>query len=502
MTFRQTDGPAVSAAKASISTATAYRFERDHRLPSAKEKLRGRRRPDPLADFFDAEVVPMLTAAPELRAVAIFEEMQQRHPDLSAGARRTLERRIRAWRSLHGADQEVIFRQVHEPGRMGLSDFTDMADLGVTIAGVRLDHRLYHFRLAYSGFEHAHVILGGESYVALAEGLQNALWALGGAPREHRSDSLSAAFRNLDRDAREDLTRRYDALCAHYGMQPTRNNRGVAHETCPWALVPRDGAIESSHGHLKRAVEDALLMRGGGDFDDLAGYRRFIDEIVSRKNARQAKRIAAERPVLRQLPGQRTCDHEETLVTVTSSGGFTLRKVFYTVPSRLIGHRLRVRLYDDRLDVFIGATLLMTLTRGRATAAGRRAHVVDYRHVIHALRRKPMALLNLVYRDQLFPRDAYRLTFERLLEKLPETSACRLMVNLLALAHERGCEAELATLLAADLAAAQLPDIAALRARFAPDPAALPEVVVHLTPLIAYEALLDADRGPDMGEAA
>jgi hypothetical protein len=497
MTFRQTDCPAVSATKAAISTATAYRFEQDHRPPSSQKQVRGRRRPDPLADFFDTEVVPMLTAAPGLRAVAIFDEMQRRHPDLSAGARRTLERRIRSWRALHGADQEVIFRQVHEPGRMGLSDFTAMADLGVSIGGERLDHRLYHFRLAYSGFEHAHVILGGESYMALAEGLQNALWALGGAPLEHRSDSLSAAFRNLDHDAREDLTRRYDALCAHYGMQPTRNNRGVAHE---------NGAIESPHGHLKRAIKDALLMRGSGDFDDLSGYRRFVDEIVSRKNAHHAKRIEAERPALQLLPGQRTCDHEETIVTVTSAGGFTLKKVFYTVPSRLIGHRLRVRLYDDRLDVFIGATLLMTLRRGRAPASGKRAHVVDYRHVIHALRSKPMALLNLVYRDQLFPRDAYRLTFDRLLEKLPEKSACRLMVNLLALAHERGCEAELAALLADDLAAAQLPDITALRNRFASDPAALPEVVVYLTPLIAYEALLGADpdrnTDQDAGEAA
>ena len=489
MTFRQTDGPAVSAAKASISTATAYRFEQDHRPPSVKAEPRGRRRPDPLVSFFDAEVVPMLTAAPELRAVAIFEEMQRRHPDLPDGTRRTLERRIRAWRALHGANQEVIFRQVHEPGRMGLSDFTDMADLGVTIAGVRLDHRLYHFRLAYSGFAHAHVILGGESYVALAEGLQNALWALGGAPHEHRSDSLSAAFRNLDHDAREDLTRRYDALCRHYGMEPTRNNRGVAHE---------NGSIEAPHGHLKKAVADALLMRGTSGFDDLAGYRLFIDEIVSRKNAHHAKRIAAERVVLQQLPGQRTCDHEETIVTVTSSGGFTLKKVFYTVPSRLIGHRLRVRLYDDRLELFIGATLLMTLTRGRAAATGKHAHVVDYRHVIHALRRKPMALLNLVYRDQLFPRDAYRLTFDRLLENIPDKAACRLMVDLLALAHDRGCEADLAVLLTADLAAVRLPDITALRTRFAPDPASLPEVVVHLTPLIAYEALL----GTDMGEAA
>jgi transposase InsO family protein len=489
MTFRQTDAPPVAAAKASISAATAYRFEQGRRLPSHKEKPRERRRPDPLADFFDSEVVPMLQAAPELRAVAIFEEMQRRHPDLAAGVRRTLERRIRAWRALHGAEQDVMFRQIHEPGRMGLSDFTDMADLGITIAGERLDHRLYHFRLACSGFAHAHVILGGESYVALAEGLQNALWALGGAPREHRSDSLSAAFRNLDKGARADLTRRYDALCAHYGMEPTRNNRGVAHE---------NGAIESPHGHLKKAIKDALLMRGVADFDDLPAYRRLIDEIVSRKNAQLAKRIAAEAPALQPLPGQRTSDCEETIVVVTSSGGFTLRKVFYTVPSRLIGHRLRVRLYDDRLDLFIGGTSLMTLPRGRAAAANKHGHVVDYHHVIHALRRKPMALLGLVYRDQLFPREAYRKTFDRLLETLAEKPACRLMVDLLALAHDRGCEAELADILADDLAAGRLPDLMVLRGRFAPDPGALPDVVVDLTPLSAYEALLDGG----IGEAA
>jgi transposase InsO family protein len=489
MKFRQTDATPVAAAKASFSAATAYRIEQDHKLPSHKATVRERRRPDPLAEIFDTEIVPMLKASPGLRAVAIFEEMQRRHPDLSAGVRRTLERRVRSWRALYGAEKEVIFRQVHEPGRMGLSDFTDMADLGVTIVGALLDHRLYHFRLACSGFEHAHVILGGESYVALSEGLQNALWALGGAPREHRSDSLSAAFRNLDKDARADLTRRYDALCAHYGMEPTRNNRGVAHE---------NGSIESPHGHLKKAIKDALLMRGVNDFNNLADYRRFIDEIVSRKNARQAKRIAAERPALQLLPGRRTCDHEETVVTVTSSGGFTLRKVFYTVPSRLIGHRLRVRLRDDRLDLFIGGTHLMTLPRGRADAKGKHGHVVDYRHVIHALRRKPMALLGLVYRDQLFPRDAYRQTFDRLLEQIQERPACRLMVDLLALAHERGCEAELATVLADDLQARRLPDMAALRQRFAPDPATLPQVVVHLTPLIAYEALL----GSSLGEAA
>ena len=481
MRYRQSNGVPLAAAKAGFSAATGYRREQDPRLPSQKTPPRGRRRPDPLSAIFETEIMPLLKAAPGLRAVAVFEEMVRRHPDLAPGVRRTMERRIRAWRAVNGPEQEVIFRQVHEPGRMGLSDFTDMADLGVTIVGQLLDYRLYHFRLPWSGFEHAHVILGGESYVALAAGLQNALWALGGSPGEHRSDSLSAAFRNLNADARADLTRRYDALCAHYGMTPSRNNRGVAHE---------NGAIESAHGHLKQAIRDALLMRATSDFDDLAGYRRFIDEIASRKNRRNAARIDAERASLRPLPDRRTEDYEETIVTVTSSGGFTLRKVFYTVPSRLIGHRLQVRLHDDRLELFIGGTPLMTLRRGRAQPNGKHGHVVDYRHVIHSLRRKPMALLNLVYRAQLFPRDAYRRTFERLLEQMPERAACRVMVELLALAHERACEAELAEILAADLDARCLPDMAALRARFSPDPAALPAVVVRLTPLAAYDALL------------
>ena len=491
MKFRQTNPTAAAAAKASISIATAYRIDKDPRLPSQRKAPRERRRPDPLGDIFKAEVVPMLQASPGLRSVAIFEEMIRRHPELGGGIRRTLERRIRSWRAIHGAEREIIFRQVHEPGRMGLSDFTDMGDAGIAIAGAALDHRLYHFRLAYSGFEHAHVVLGGESFVALAEGLQNALWSLGGVPREHRTDSLSAAFRNLDTQACTDLTRRYDEFCHHYGMTPSRNNTGIAHE---------NGAIEGPHGHLKRAIQDALLMRGSADFADLAAYRGFIDEIVSRRNVRNAKRIDLERAELQPLPGQRTSDYEEVSVRVTSSGGFTLRKVFYTVPSRLIGHRLRVRLFDDRLDLFIGGTPLMTLTRGRPHASGKHDQVVDYRHVIHSLRRKPMALLSLVYRDQLFPRDAYRRTFDALLLRLPERQACRVMTDLLALAHERGCESELADKLSTALETGQLPDMAALRAHFAPDPAALPNVEIHLAPLNVYEALIGA--GLTMGDAA
>jgi len=361
MKYRQSNSIEVAAAKASISRATAYRIKKNPSLPSQKQTARGRRRPDPLEHIFDAEIVPLLKAAPGIRAVAIYGEMLPRHPELGTGIRRTLERRIRSWRAIHGEEQEIIFRQLQEPGRLGLSDFTDMGSLCVSIAGRPLDHLLYHFRLAWSGFEHSHVILGGESFVALAEGLQNALWSLGGAPLHHRSDSLSAAFRNLSADAKEDLTRRYEEICAHYRMTPTRNNKGIAHE---------NGAIESTHGHLKNAIRDALLLRGSRDFDDLGAYRAFIDEIVSRHNAHHGKRIDAERPYLQELPDRRTSDFEEVIVTVSRTGGFTLRRVFYTVPSRLIGHRLRVRLFDDRLEVFVGGTKLMMLPEAEDMPTG------------------------------------------------------------------------------------------------------------------------------------
>ena len=481
MSYRQTLTVEAGAAKAGFSTATGYRAEADPRLPTQKAASRGRRRPDPLEPYWEAEVVPILKAAPGIRAVGVLDELRRRHLELNPNVRRTLERRIHAWRAVHGPERDIIFRQEHMPGRLGLSDFTDTSGLGISIAGAALGHRLYHFRLAFSGFEHAHVVLGGESFVALAEGLQNALWALGGVPKEHRSDSLSAAFRNLDANARQDLTQRYQDLMRHYAMEPSRNNRGVAHE---------NGSIESAHGHLKRALEDGLLLRASRDFGDLDAYRAFVDAIVGRRNANNRKRIALERPALGALPRRRTADFEEKLIAVTSSGGFILRRVFYTAPSRLIGHRLRVHLYDDRLECFLGATAMMTLRRGRPVSESKGGHVVDYHHVIHALRKKPMALNNLVYRDQLFPRPAYARAFEALHQSVGDKRACKLTVELLALAHDRGCEAELAGLIDEELDAGRLPDLAILREQFGPNPASVPVIKVELVALSSYDELV------------
>lgn len=487
MTYRKQEAQQTAAARAGISERTARRVDQG-------ESTRSRRprdwltRTDPLEAVWEVELEPLLKRSPGLKAVTLLEELERLDPDVDwRRHRRTLERRVRIWRAKHGPAQDVIFRQGHPPGRLGLSDFTDASGLDVGIAGAPFAHRLYHFTLAFSQWQHAEVIVGGESYVALAEGLQNALWALGGVPEIHRTDSLSAAYRNLEVGVAEDLTQRYESLCAHYGMKPSRNNRGEAHE---------NGSVESPNGHLKTALDQALLLRGSREFEDLAAYRRFVAEVVGRRNARRREAVKAESAALRQLPSMRTDDFEEAIVQVTSSSGFTLRRVFYTVPSQFRGHRLKVRVYDDRLACYLGTTLVLTLSRGRPVGRSRRGHVIDYRHVLHSLKRKPQALANLSYRDALLPGDVWRRTWDALLAELDVGMACRTMVGLLSLAHESACERVLTAVLDEALEARRLPDLARLTERFGTvREQAPPTVEVVLPSAASYDTLLSTQEG-------
>lgn len=488
MKLRSTRSQATAAAMTGISVAAGRRIERDPRPPSSRKERRDyRTRPDPLDGIWDEEIVPMLAQAPGLRPVTILRELARRHPDrIDDGVRRTLERRIRTWRALHGPERVVMFPQAHAPGRMGLSDFTNMNGLSVVVAGQPLDHRLYHFALVYSGFEHGEVVLGGESYTALASGLAAALAILGGAPAEHRSDSLSAAFRNLCVGDAEDVTRRFAALAEHYGMLPTRNNRGLAHE---------NGSIESRHGHLKDRIDQALMLRGSRGFDTLDQYRSFVAGVVADHNRRHTDAIEIERTHLRALPPAPPATWDEASVRVTSSSGFSFRHAFYTVPSRLIGHRLHLRVHDDRIEAFLGGAPVVTLPRGRAPskkAARTTTHVVDYRHVIASLRAKPGALAGLAYRDALWPRPAYRRAWEALVAVQSEREAARTMVGLLALAHDLGVEADLAVVLDAILDNGRLPDLGRLRTQFTPKAASAPAVRIEMPHASAYDPLLSS----------
>jgi hypothetical protein len=471
-----------AAAKAGVSVRTARRMERAPVLPSQRPIRSWRTRSDPLAAIWDAEIVPLLREAPGLTAVTIFEELDRRHPgELMPGVLRTLQRRMRTWRALEGEEREVYFAQAHEPGRLALSDFTDAKELAITLDGEPFAHRLYQFALAYSGWRHVDVILGGESWVALSMGLQNALWSLGGVPAEHRTDSLSAAFNNLAE--REELTRRYDELCERYGMRATRNNRGASHE---------NGSIESRQGTIKRAIEQALLLRGSRDFAQLAEYRRFVAEVAMRFNARTHKALTIERACLRPLPLRRASDYEELDARVTKFALIAVKSATYSVPSRLVGHRFKVRIYEDRIEGYLGEHRILQAPRLRRTSAVQHPRHIDFRHLLPALKRKPGALVRWRLRDALFPRSEYTQTWQRLIERLPENKAARLMVGLLEMAAADGCEVLLAHELAALLARDELPDLQQLQARFCPRVAQMPLVSVRLPSLASYDALVEA----------
>ncbi len=375
MSYRKHHPQELAAAKAGMSPRSARRVEEDVTLPSQEPRRYWRSRPDAFAGVWDNEVVPLLKRAPKLMAITLLRKLQDDHPErFPEGMLRTLQRHIRRWRALEGPPKEVFFPQEHAPGHRGLSDFTAMGELRVTIANAPFAHILYHFVLAFSRWEHVEVIEGGESFEALSKGLQNALWQAGGAPQEHRSDSLSAAFKNLTEE--EDFTARYTALLDHYGMAGTRNNRGVSHE---------NGSVESAHRYLKEAIEQALLLRGHHDFEDRAAYEAFVRETVMRRNRRNAAAFRIEREQLQELPVRRTTDFVEEEARVTRCGTFTVRAILYSAPSRLIGHRLKVRLYSDRLDCYLSGALVLTLARGTRSPLNGRGRVIDYRHFIDAL---------------------------------------------------------------------------------------------------------------------
>jgi hypothetical protein len=223
---------ATSAAKAGISVRSGGEIDAGQWVNPKIKPRHWRTRSDPLQGVWEEVLLPMLEQTPNLQAITLLEYLQSHYPGVYPDQiLRTLQRRLKQWRALQGAEKEVMFRQTHVAGRQGLSDFTKLKKVVITIGGEPFRHLLYHFRLAFSHWSYLRVIEGGESFTALAEGLQEALARLGGAPYEHRTDSLSAAFKNLNPAAEEDITNRYNALCRQYQMTATRNNRGAGHES-------------------------------------------------------------------------------------------------------------------------------------------------------------------------------------------------------------------------------------------------------------------------------
>jgi hypothetical protein len=485
----------IAADVVGISVRSAQRIDRGELQPEGQQQ-RGRHwrtRADPLADVWESVLVPMLEKAPQLEPQTLLLHLERTFPGQEWYRRkRTLQRRVEQWKALHGPGREVMFLQEHRPGVLGISDFTLLKGEPITVAGVVLEHRLFHFRLPYSGWCHVEVIHGGESFVALSEALQNALAACGGVPAVHRTDSLSACFRNRDGSYAGDYTSRYRELCAHLGVIATRNNRGVAHE---------NGAIEGPHRHWKRRLEQQLIQRGSRDFETEADYRQLVAQVTATLNDRYevSGKLAIERLHLQPLPVERFADYEPVVARVRSTSTIEVRSVTYSVPSRLIGQQLTVHLRHDRLDLFLRSQFMETLPRLHAQKGQKALRRIDFRHVIESLRRKPRALLRAQLQDDLLPGESWRQLWRKLLAALPPDEAAKVMVDALHVAARASDLAGVERYLRRQLRRGEL-SLAALRDHYGLRPprglAAMPQLDIPEHTLSSYDELLGGAPQP------
>ena len=445
MNAREQGLPQTSAASiAEISERTGQRIDSGTHRPNRGTLPAGSSSRDPLAGVWVEELEPMLRREPRLKPMTLFEYLQTTHPGQYPQVLRTLQRRVRTWKALHGPSPEVMFELRHDPGMMGLSDFTTLKEIEVTIGGQPLEHLIYHYRLAYSGWQYGQIIQGGESFVGLSEGLQNALAASGGAPKQHRTDSLSAAYRNMGGRRNNQLTRLYDELCEHYRMEPTRTTKGIAHE---------NGGIEAPHGHLKNRIKQAIYLRGSADFASVEAYQSLINEAVEGLNRQCQTKYEQEKSALQPLPQTRVADDELLNVRVSSRSTIEVRCIRYSVPSRLIGQRLELHLYHDRLVGYFGAHRMFELPRIRVTSKDkRRARSIDYRHVIEGLRRKPRAFLYCTWQQELLPTAEFQQLWGRMQTQFEPDPVAVLMVEALYIAATQDKEQAVAAYLENELA--------------------------------------------------
>jgi hypothetical protein len=466
-----------SAAAAGMSPRAAQKWQRGP-LPSATKTERDwRTRTDPFASVWESEVIPLLSVdtAGILQGGTILEVLDRKHPgEFGVGQLRTLQRRMRDWRALHGPERKVYFEQEHPPGREAQIDFTHATELGVTISGTLLVHLIFEFILCHSGWTWV-CLAYAETFEALAEGIQGAVWSLGGSPEVARTDNLSAATHELKLTGGRALNRRYKALLDHYDMRSTRIEPGESHE---------DGVVEQRHYRTKSAIAQALVVRGSKEFATVTEYEAFVREAVEASSRCTPEKLAAEMPLLNPLPPAAIPSYTTFQPRVACWSTIRVAGRRYSVPSRLIGHEVEVRQYPDVVEVYYGGHLVETMPRLRGEGAAR----IDYRHVIWSLVRKPGAFSRYRYREELFPSLTFRRAYDRLRILRGDRADVEYVRVLHLAASTMECTVERA--LTALLDAGQPIDYAAVKDLAKPETSVVPEVFIGRPDLSVYDRLL------------
>lgn len=417
-----------------VSEKTIRTYRDKDLLPSQVERAprTHRTRVDPLEAFWP-EVETLLESDPRLKPITLLGWLQHKYnlpgcepselavPDT---LRRTLERRVHKWRLQHDVEQEVMFPQVHQPGELIAFDFVDLNCLGVRMKGKQFDHKLFHAVLTYSNWEHLHLCYS-ESYEALATGLQDALHRAGGVPQRVRSDSLSAAVNNLSSD--KEFAKQYEALLKHYGLDGHRINVRKPHE---------NGDVESSNGHIKTAIDQALRLRGNREFEAVDTYREFVQSVVATRNAKRAVKLRAEVEHMSSLPRQRLATFTSLDVHVKSDCIINIKRNQYSVSSKYRGLRLEVHIEQDSVELWYRDERMEVMPR----LFGRNKELINFRHVIDSLIRKPGAFANYRYQSHLYPTTRFRLAYDTLIKNTSQPSAVKQYLTILHAAKHEGLD--------------------------------------------------------------
>lgn len=433
-----------AAARWDMDEKTARKYVRSGRLPSEmKSPHDWRTRVDPFEEVWP-ELKELLAHNSGLQANTLFEELGRRYPGrFQEGQLRTLQRKMRQWRALEGPPKEVFFAQDHHPGQLCASDFCHLSSLGVLIQNRPFDHLLFHFVLTYSNWETGSLCFS-ESFESLSQGLQLALWELGGVPERHRTDSLTAAVQAMgnhawdpegggvqgtaaDASRQTRFTGHYTALLDHYSLKGEHIQAGQANE---------NGDVEQSHNRFKVALDQALMLRGSRNFESREAYAHFVNGLFQQVNRGRQARFEEERLVLSPLPATRLDTRKQLRVRVGPGSTIRVQNNAYSVPSRLIGEWVDVRLGAEDLEVWFAQKLLERLPRLR----GEGRHSISYRHVIDWLVRKPGAFANYRYQSDLFPSSHFRLAYDHLVARQIPSKATKIYLALLHLAARESQE--------------------------------------------------------------
>jgi hypothetical protein len=395
-----------AAMKADMDRKTARKYVEAGMLPSEMARPRDwRTRPDPFEEHWP-ELEERLRLTPELEAKTLFELLVEQHADrYDAGQLRTLQRRVKRWRAAHGPDREIVFGQEHRPGEAAQTDFTRTAELAVTIVGQLFVHMLCVLVLPYSNWQWATVCLS-ESMAGLRKGVQRALFQLGRVPRYHQTDNSTAATHKIPdgqaacfQDGKRPFNADYIALMQHFGMTPRTTAVGAKEQ---------NGDVESSNGALKRRLEQALLLRGSRDFESAEAWQQFIDQVARKANAHRGRRVGEDLAAMRELAVAKLPEYSEEDACVSEWSTVRVKHCAYSVPSRLMREWVRVRIFEDRIEVRYADELQLACER----LVGRNRHRIDYRHMIWSLVRKPGAFARYVYREEMFPSVVFREAYD------------------------------------------------------------------------------------------